>query len=574
MNQNVTLDQGINSSRTASDLAHGGFGVANPSASSASASRNQQQPQRQFNSSAQLPTRIVPRPVPQAQVADPRGFQILQLQRRYSPSQSLLQDGTTELVFKLAPSDPDFPFELTALECTLKVPPSYPQSRPTLRVTNRDMGRGYQINVEEGFGEITQSNPRGTLLQWLNALDRDLEKLLSAPMAKTIKIMPNAGPKQNTLRNEAPENIEQSVGSSSITTVSAVKKPVYSPEQLEKARVRRAAETRQLEARLSRLPLYSKSADGVEYTIPIEPRRRSELPASMQAIKFVKLIVPELYNLETCRIEVSSAEGKEVLNLQENFKIDASRNPQASLFAMVNRLAQNMHSMVALSVDSPVHNESTTTASRGDSSPVAGREPVRPKIGHDINDKSHIIVIPRPPEWSQENQDDEGSDSDSLVSFDSDEEEGKSGDEIPAQVDTKETTSGPERGILISFPNLELYGIELMELVTLSLTIKCNRCKETADVNSIRTQSDGDTSAIKNVVCKKCSNQMGIGLSLLLYMSSTLDTLLILKTRISYGFNACQLHKSGISRLGWMYSCRHVTQVCNYNQFMSFYDIH
>ena len=567
MNQNAPSGQGSNSFRTASDRAPRSSGVVNHSASSSSASHSQQQQQQaRFGSLTPLTTRIVPRPVPRAQVADPRGFQIQQLNRRYSASLSTAQDGTTELVFKLTPSDPDFPFELTALECSLRVPADYPQGRPTLKVTNRDMGRGYQINIEDGFGQIAQRNPEGTLLQWLNALDRDLEKLLSAPMAKTIKIIPNAGPKKDTTQNEIHGNISLLAGSSSTAALSAA--PVsamiqpqakYSSEQLEKARARRASETRQLEARLSRLPLYSKSSNGTQYSVPIEPRQRERLPASIQAIKAVNLIVPELYNLEPCRIEVSGSEGKEVLNLQENFKTYATRNPQASLFAMVNQLAQNMHSMVGSSSITPERSEPTIDLVDRTSHSSAGDPMLKMKVMDNVDDKSHVIVIPRPPEWSQSNQAHEDSDSDSLLSFDSEEnEERLSGEEDPAHTQIKET-SGPERGILMSFPHLELYGIELLELVTLSITVKCARCKETADVNGIHKLSDGDISALKNVVCKKCSNQMGIGLYLPSYIFRTLDNLLILNIRVSYGFNACKLRESRISRLGWMYSGRHVT---------------
>ena len=87
---------------------------------------------------------VVSRPVPIAQhAADPRGFQIRQLQSKFSPAISQSEHGTV-LVFKLVPSDPDFPFELDGLRCTLTVPEAYPRkdAKPTLRVTNPEMERG------------------------------------------------------------------------------------------------------------------------------------------------------------------------------------------------------------------------------------------------------------------------------------------------------------------------------------------------------------------------------------------------------------------------------------------------
>lgn len=58
------------------------------------------------------PTRVVPKPVPASQADDPRAYQIAQLHRRHSPKESVLDDGSTSLLFKLTPSDPDFPFDL------------------------------------------------------------------------------------------------------------------------------------------------------------------------------------------------------------------------------------------------------------------------------------------------------------------------------------------------------------------------------------------------------------------------------------------------------------------------------
>ena len=52
-------------------------------------------------------SRIVRKPVPE----DPREFQIKQLKRRFSPIEKS-ENGGTNYAFSMAPSDPDFPFEV------------------------------------------------------------------------------------------------------------------------------------------------------------------------------------------------------------------------------------------------------------------------------------------------------------------------------------------------------------------------------------------------------------------------------------------------------------------------------
>jgi hypothetical protein len=251
------------------------------------------------------------------------------------------------------PSDPDFPFEIDALACLLTVPSTYPAAKPSLRVTNKEMGRGYQINVERGFDDIVQRLPNGTLLQYLNAMDKQLEVFLAAPKVETVKILANVMKKHQEAESsravathtpKAPEKPEPPKSSGSKLTTPAI---VYTAEQLTQARSKRENDVRQLEARLGRLPQYSKSADGVGYTIPVEPRKREELPISLQAIKTIKLLVPELYNLNPCRIQLQGVNGQDATHLEESFFQRAVENGNLTLVAHVNYLSQNMHTMAS-----------------------------------------------------------------------------------------------------------------------------------------------------------------------------------------------------------------------------------
>lgn len=83
-----------------------------------------------------------------------------------------------------------------------------------------------------------------------------------------------------------------------------------------------------------------------------------------------------------------------------------------------------------------------------------------------------------------------------------DDEEG--GAPVPAAVDT------PGRGVALSFPFLELYGIELLEIMHLAVTIKCERCKESTDIKNVPHVLDPKATP-KIESCRKCANSMSIG---------------------------------------------------------------
>jgi uncharacterized CHY-type Zn-finger protein len=465
------------------------------------------------SSSSSSSSRVVERPVPRAQREDPRGFQIEQLRRRFSPLDNTQQDGENVLKFKLAPSDPDFPFEIAALECVLRVPAGYGKSAtgkgsaPKLRIANSDIPRGFQINVERGFDELVENHPQATLLQHLNSLDRELESLLAAPKAETIKIVANRSVREQTPLVRQPEQFISGTLDSASKLPSIVP-PTYSQEEKDQAKAKRDADVRQLEARMSRLPLYFRSSDGLVYTLPIEPRRRAELPPDLRAIKTIRLVVPELYNLVPCRIELPGLSGDHVTAVQQNFEASVKATPDISLFAHVNRLAQNIHLMLA--TDQPASEKDsaeTTKEPQPTTDPDQWEVIEKPPAG----DKSHVVVIPRPPEWDfvdAESSEESDFDSEELTSDDAPEEE--TAEDTAEDTAEKPTATGPERGIMISFPHLELHSIELLELITLSLTVKCNRCKEQTDVTNIKNSSE-DHAAVKTVSCRKCANQLSVG---------------------------------------------------------------
>ena len=410
----------------------------------------------------------------------------------------------TILTFKMAPSDPDFPFEMPFLECVLHIPSGYPTiGIPRLDVKNRDMGRGYQINVEKGFETIVLQNSQSTLLAYMNSLDKQLESLLSSEKAETIKLVSNSGVPTKPVNRESSTTANQ-------PKPSAVRKePTYSVEQLATAASRRQQETRQLESRLGRQPLFVKSSDGLSFTLPIEPSKRDELPMSLHAVKTVVLIVPMLYPLAPHRIELQGVTKDAARNIEKSFGKKAKQNPDLNLMGHVNYLTQNMHILAAEEhKDEQVEMPEVKKLSVEENH-TSAPTPAGPRQ-NESDDRPHIQYITRPPEWDVK----EGSGEDSDISFYDSEEELSEDYSETEQLETvpESATTVQEKGVSLSFPFLEFHGIEILELTSLSVTVKCERCKDTLDVKNVR-DSDQTPTGIRTESCKKCASTLGIGMA-------------------------------------------------------------
>ena len=496
-----------------------------------------------------------------------------QVRRRFSPIESA-EEGGTSLAFHLAPSDPDFPFEIVALECVLHVPDAYPRSgKPSLDVKNPEMGRGYQINVERGFSRLAEMSPPVTLLGLMNSLDKQLESLLAAPKVETVKIIPNAGADRSKGKRGAPPGTPSTVSDVVPPRVAEERKPptVYTSEQMAAAKARRSAEIHQLKARLGRLPLFLESSDGIAYTVPLQPRKRGDLPVPLQLVKAVRLFVPLLYPLEHCRVEILGVAREAAINTEKAYERRARENPARSLIGHINYLAQEMHILAT-----ELHQELTTEKS--ELPHITALEIEEPKITSqgpanllEEEDRTHIKIIPRPPEWAfnadeeeeeeQEEDDDDDADNDADADADDDSDHSdvyESGDEFADEVEeesalvknTQPSSTAPERGVLLSFPFLELYGIEILELVSLCITVKCERCKDTMDMSNLRSNTaQANASGARSGSCKKCAMPLNIGT---ITVSQTRCLLTSRSCRISTRADACQLRSGWFFGPGWM----------------------
>jgi hypothetical protein len=211
-------------------------------------------------------------------------------------------------------------------------------------------------------------------------------------------------------------------------------------------------------------------------------------------------------------------DGKEAEALIKAFTSRAAQNPQFSLVAHINFLAQNMHTMIteglALAKAASLPPEparSYEDHATEQAKPIFQADEILGSTLRGKRNQSHIITIPRPPEWSIP-----GEGGDETSSEDSEETTEESDDQVEDERVEENAalppTSEAERGILISFPHLEMHGIELLQLVSASFTVKCDRCKETLDINKVRNRV-GDETAIRHESCRKCTTRLSIGMS-------------------------------------------------------------
>jgi hypothetical protein len=338
---------------------------------------------------------------------------------------------------------------------------------------------------------------------------------LSAPKADTVKLVPNKDTRHlSVLPSPSVEPravVEDKSAISQLTTrISAKPVETFTAEQKAEASKKREVETRQLEARMGRLPLYKKSSDGIAYTLPLEPRRRAELPVALQAVKTVQLFVPLLYPLQPCRIGFEGVDPANSKAVIYGFEQKSKEKQETTLMGHVNFLAQNMHVLAK----TPLEHEPSVVRPAPSLTAVAPESVDKGKEaeGHQDPDRSHIQYITRPPEWTVIDAEDlSGTDTDDLYSYDTEEEtsdeDGGVGVKAAAageQEPSQQTTQNPERGTAISFPFIELYGIELLEIVVLNITVKCERCKDATEVKGLK---NGIT---KSESCRKCASQLSI----------------------------------------------------------------
>ncbi|EZF31779.1 hypothetical protein H101_04626, partial [Trichophyton interdigitale H6] len=436
---------------------------------------------------------FVQKPVSRAEIENPREFQINQIRRRFSPEERHDAHGT-HLTFTMKPSDPDFSYDLTGLDCILRVPATYPAyGEPSLEVSNGNLDASKRKLVERKFEQVSKDVKSGNLLYCMNALDRHLANLLSAaPVPETYDPrFPERLPSTMSFEYKAPSSNQKNKRAARVSEI-------VDPQ-------RRLKEVGQLKSRLGKHPLFLAHSDQVSFTIAIKPSQPMQLPNALRNIKSIILIVPSNYPGEPCRIKLPDVNDSSARVTEQAFYQHCMESPGISLTAHINYLAATMHKM---SYQEPIEREvdlhEELSALSLEEQPHDKCSPPSPLIEasqlttvnaktQNSEGKSHIQVIPRPPEW--ESPDETGS---------------EEGNDDPAA--ENHVHCGGGRKVLISCPALELQGIELLELKSLSLTLRCARCKELQDMKNIKIGDDGHSTPHYRVEsCRKCSNRLSVG---------------------------------------------------------------
>lgn len=509
----------------------------------------QQQQQQRIHNPTVDPARVVKRPIPETR--NTRQFQLLQLQRRFNLKG---EDGTntkTDYTINLVPSDPEFPYAVDSLTFVLTVPLGYGaagsdgkadgdtaasdgDNHPSIKILNDDIPVGFKINIENGFRDIVKhASKTTTLLDMVNTLDKRLESFLATEKASTIKIIPNAPNRTSASDSSASRNITSNLGTTKPNVVvqpaayfeqpvptKTQYKPSYTPDEIAAAAAKRAQDVRQLEARLGRMDVFSKTEapDGeIIYTVPLEARRKDLLPVPLLTLRSVILRVPRLFNLEPCVITISGMGITRDISkpLERKFTKQVKANPTWTLMAHLNALAANLHVMATEAMEEEAKTDAEKRKQEEEKMLVEDLENKaiiddndtrQLATGKDtvLDDKEHIVVIPRPPEWSLAREG-EGSETDTDTEDDSDYEYSENSENDEEQKDAGMPDSR-ERGTALSFPGIQMPGIQLLEVLFINVTIKCNKCKTTVDVKQIRP---GGKPRFDR--CDKCSSIYGIG---------------------------------------------------------------
>ncbi|EFQ98431.1 CHY zinc finger domain-containing protein [Nannizzia gypsea CBS 118893] len=439
---------------------------------------------------------FVQKPVSCAEKENPREFQINQIRRRFNPEERHDAHGT-HLTFNMKPSDPGFSHDLTGLDFILSVPTTYPAyGEPSLEVRSGDLDASKRKLVERKFRQVWKDVKSGSLLSCMNILDRHLANLLSAaPSLETY----------DPLTWER-ERLPPSTVSSDYWTGKSSKKGKMATRVLEIGDPqRRLKEVGQLKSRLGKHPLFREHSDGVSFTIAIKPFQPTQLPNALRNVQSITLTVPFNYPGEPCRIRIPEITDLSARLTEQAFYQHSLDNPGISLTAHINYLAATMHKMAyqkPIKAEIDLHIDLSAISLEG--KPHDKYSPPSPPVeasrltdvnaeAHSLEDRSHIHVIPRPPEWDVP-----------------DENDGEEADDEPAA--EHPIHGGGGRKVLISCPALELQGVELLELKNLSLTLRCARCKQLQDMKNIKIGEDGYSNPHNRVEsCQKCSNRLSAG---------------------------------------------------------------
>lgn len=445
------------------------------------------------------PNRRVARPKPNVQ--NQRMNDINQVKRRWKsvteqiPEDAVRDAGATTIAFDMAPSDPDFPFEISHLSVKMTVPKAYPKEMPAIEVQNKDIPKGFALNVDAGFYSIAREHlGKMSLLRMMYQLDNRLEEFLKMDKAKTIKIVkyatkkPSPEPsKPKAFNPSANVFVPQMKSAPSVPAAQIIVPPKIAAEQKRQVDL--------LRARIKDLPLHKETASGHYYSLNrLEIYQSFSTPEIFQNKPVLKarLFVPKRFpETRDVRIELLDIPQKIGRVVEQNFARFAKYTTEKwTLTALVNYFVTKF---TKLCDDIDDVKETHVAKDKG-------------------KEKEEVPVTETTDEVAEVTEEVE------KVAIEDSEETEETEDvemEVEAESDDTKVTSYTEdvptlepRGTEIKLTGIELVNIGVLECSTLNLTVNCTRCKTANDVQGIVAGPYGRDGKAVGVACSQCNQTL------------------------------------------------------------------
>lgn len=385
-----------------------------------------------------------------------REREISQLERRYRDTIKIQADRLAYTV-PFTPSDPDFPFDLPELSLELVVPSGYPNQATTMKIVS-GLEVGYARNIEREFAaeRIGYGIAGRGLLGMLTWLDRNMERILAMKKSETIKIVKiNSQTKPSTTSITAA-----SAEPAKVDTLTHQPPPTYTSQQLSDAKIARNVE-------LSKLRM-------------IHPSRLDEDAFDLQVNEnlLIRLQVPSLFPLESAWLIVLHGDDTIETKVNEELRINSR-----GLSRTINWIAANTHKLRISSnspaLNDPIDKTDTTSKSDKEQEKAYRQEEYRfkPVAGHtySVPADPHAKVEEGYSSGDDYDYDSELEDDLQDLSLQENEESDRTMSADPASQTTTQLTT-QEKGVAIN-STMNLTNIALLEPCSISLTLKCLRCK-------------------------------------------------------------------------------------------------
>jgi uncharacterized CHY-type Zn-finger protein len=448
-----------------------------------------------------------------------RDQQIEQLRRAF-PDLTSDEHDLTKFRLKLVPTDPDFAFDIQALDFNLYVPLTYPsQPRrdgtvatpseyPMIIVLNEDIPKGFSANVDIGFKSLAEkfTQQNRTLLDMINALDRDLEGFLKQEKRATIKIVKNNKPRLSSPSNqeETVNTTQSSSQSYKFTTDSAPK--VFVPPEVRKER---QAQIDKLKHSLGKSAVWGVSSDDLEDVLRISVlvKDPSELPSQMNGQLEFNLHIPKSYGIaDPCFIIFPTVvDGFSSSIIENNFNHFLRTHSSWKLYSVVNYLACRISELKREDYELPEAEAIVEVT------PQSIEQPSLKVHDEEIQDKAiKVLSLLKKPKLKAVENDTSSESQEPTEAESIDDQEGSGVDEKADEADDEEPENIFEikpiepRGIALSSPGLTLTNIGILECNIVNLVVTCDKCSTQNDLFNIVSGPYGRDSKPFASTCTKC----------------------------------------------------------------------